>query len=111
AEVAAAVAVAVEVRNRMRDERVGVRLGPLGGPEQTGLLAVPGRVDDGALRTPALLVQLTQRAGLLELGHLTRDRVFGAVYPRVVVVAANDPLVGLGGAGEPSDDVVHPLEA
>src|SRR4030095_1836260 len=43
--------------------------------------------------------------------RLSRDRVSGAVHPRVVVGAPNDPLFGFCGAGEPRDDVIERLEA
>src|SRR5262249_37068871 len=110
AEVASAVRVAVEIRDGVRDERVRMRFGPFGRAEQSGLLTVPRRVDDRGLRAPALLVQRAYRRIRLELGHLTGDRVRRAIHPGVVVVAANDPLVGFGAAGEPRNDVIQRLE-
>ena len=57
-EVAATVRVAVEIGDRVLAQVRGVRFGPLGRAEETGLFTVPGRIDDRALRPPALLVQL-----------------------------------------------------
>ena len=105
-EEAAAVAVGVEVGDRVLAQLGGVRFHPLGRAEQHRLLGVPGRVDDGAPRPPALLEQLAQRAGLLEQGDLAGDRVLGAVHPGVVVVAADDPLLLRRGARDARDDVV-----
>ena len=45
------------------------------------------------LRRPALLAQLAERARFLEHRRHAADRIVGAVHPRVVVVAAHDPLV------------------
>src|SRR3989441_10986335 len=73
-------------------------------------LAVPGGVDDGAPRPPALLQELAVGAGLFEQRHLARDRVFGAVHPGIVVVAADHPLVRRGRARDARDDVVQRLE-
>ena len=60
--------------------------------------------------SPALLVERAERARFLQLGDQPGDRILGAVDPCVVVVAANDPLVGLGRAGELRDHVVERLE-
>ena len=53
-EEAAAVAVGVDVEQRLPLQLVGMGLGPFGRAEQPRLLAVPARVDDGARRPPAL---------------------------------------------------------
>ncbi len=92
-EDAAPVAVAVDVDRGVLAQFLGVRLGPLGRAEQARLLAVPRREDDRAPRLPALLQQLAQRARFLEQRDLAGDRIVRAVDPRVVVVAAHDPLV------------------
>ena len=110
AEEAAAVAVGVDVGDRVLPQLLRVRLGPLGRAEQHRLLAVPRAVDDRALRAPALLAQLAERPRLLEQRHEAGDRVLGAVHPRVVVVAAHDPLVRELRAGDARDHVVHGLD-
>ena len=43
-------------------------------------------------------------------GDHAGDRIFGAVDPRVVMVAAHDPFVGRGRAGNFRDDVVDGLD-
>src|SRR5258708_22617001 len=91
---AAAIAIGIDVDYALALELLAVRLGPLGGAEQPGLLAIPRAVDDGALRFPALLQQRTHRAHFLHHGNEARDRILSAVHPRVVMVAAYDPLIG-----------------
>ena len=106
AEITAAVRVGVEVRHRVRRQLSLVRLHPFRGAEQARLLAVPGGVDDRALRSPALGVQRTHRARLFQLGHEPGDRILGTIDPGVVVVATNDPLVGFAGSGESGNHIV-----
>ena len=101
-EEAAAVAVAVDVDDGLLSQLRVVLLDPLGRAEQPRLFAVPRRVDDRALRPPALLQQLAERARLLELRRHAADRIAGAVHPRVVMVAADDPFVGIGRARDPA---------
>ena len=101
AEKAAAVAVAVDVHDRVLAAAPSACcLGPFGGSEQPRLLAVPGGVDDRPLRPPALLQQLAERARLFELGAMPLTGSLRAVHPGVVMVAANDPLVGIRRARE-----------
>ena len=64
AEKAAAVAVGVDVGDGVRLSSSACGFGPLGGAEQPGLLAVPGGVDDRALRPPALLVRARRARAL-----------------------------------------------
>ncbi len=90
-------------------ELVGVGFDPLGGAEQGGLFAVPKAVDDRALRLPALLEKIAEAVGLFELGAGSAEGVAGTVDPGVVVIAADDPLVGHGGTGDLCDDVVERL--
>ena len=91
---AATVAVAVDVDHRLVAQLVVVLLDPLGRSEQRRLLAVPAGVDDGPLRPPALPDQLPERPRLLEhRGAIAADRIRRAVHPRVVMVAAHDPLI------------------
>ena len=54
----------------------------------------PSRIDERAPRTPAGLRKLADRAGLFHHRDHAADRIVRAVHPRVVVVAADDPLVG-----------------
>ena len=103
----AAVAVRVDVGDRLRRKLVRVRLDPFRRAEEPLLLAVPGAEDDRALRPPSLLKERADGAGLLEHRDEAADRVLGAVDPRVVVVAADHPLVGPHGAGNVRDDVAH----
>ena len=65
-QIAAAVAVGVDVEERLALELVGMGLDPLGRAEETGFLSVPARVDDRARRSPALAVKLPQR---FRFGH------------------------------------------
>ena len=93
----------------MLGELVGVELDPLGGAEEGGFFAIPPAVNDGALGLPALLEELAEGAGFFELGAGAGDGVAGSVDPGVVVVAADDPLIGHGGALDGGDDVVERL--
>src|SRR5204863_8573504 len=106
AEVSQPVGIAVEIGDRLVRQLVGVRLDPFSRAEQGGLFAVPGGVDDRAARLPPLLQQRAVGTGLLEQRHLTGDRVLRAVHPRVVMVAADDPLVRAGRARDARDYVV-----
>ena len=86
-------------------------LGPFGRADETGLLRVPARVDEGPLRLPARLREGSDR---LRLGHdrnVARKGIPGAENPAVVVVPADDPLVRIGGALHDGDHVVDRLQA
>ncbi len=106
-EPALARAVGVDVDRRLVTQLGGVLLGPLGRAEQPPFLAVPEREDDGALRAPSGLEQLGESASGLHQRHRAADRIVGAVHPRVVVVAEDDPLVREGRALDAHDDVVQ----
>ena len=109
-EKAAAVAVGVDVDDPLLLELRGVGLDPFGGAEQHRLLAVPAGIDQRALRPPA---GFRQRADGLRLGHhgdVPAQRIGRAEHPAVMVVAAHDPLVGIGAALHHRDDVVDRLE-
>ena len=95
AEEAAAVAVGVDVDERLALELIGVRLGPFGRAQEARLLTVPAGVDDGPRRPPALAVELSQRLGLAHQRDLPGERVGGAEHPAVMVIAADDPFIGL----------------
>ena len=106
AQVAALVAVRVDVDDAVLLQLVVVGFGPFRRAEQRRLLAVPRAVDDRALRLPSLLEELAVRARLLELRRQPADRIAGAVHPAVVVIAAHDPLVGERAARDLRDHVV-----
>ena len=106
-----AVAVGVDVDGGVLAQLVGVGLGPLGRAEQARLLAVPGGVDDGALRASSRSWRARPAArASAQLGHHAAERVGGAVDPGVVMVAADHPLVGPLGAGDAGDHVVDRLQ-
>ena len=67
-------------------------------------------INDGAPRFPALLEQQSQAARFFEQRSLAGHRIFRTVHPGIVMVAANDPLVGRDAAGNLRDDVVHWLD-
>ena len=110
-QVTTIVRVAVQVDRPPRGELVGVGLHPFRGSEQRGLFTVPGGVDDRAARRPPLPQERPERPRFLEQRRLAGKRVLGAVHPRVVVVATDDPRVRLGGAGDAGDHVVQRLRA
>ena len=88
-----------------------MRLGPFGRAEEAGFLAVPARVDQGPPRFPAGPGQRTDR---LRLGHdrdVAREGIPGPEDPSVVVVSADDPLVGKLGPLHHRDHVVDRLQA
>ena len=93
-EVAAAVAVGVDVNRGVLAKFVGVRLAPLGGAEQPWLFAVPHAIDDGAARLPALLQEFAHRPRFFHLIHERGDGIFGAIHPGILVIAAHNPFVG-----------------
>ena len=110
AEISAGVGVGIDVNRGVLAQLSCVRLRPSGRAEQHGLFAVPSAVDDGALRLPALLHQLAQRAGFLQQRHLAGDRVPGAVHPGIVMIAAHDPAIGIARSGNFCNHIVHLLD-
>ena len=88
---------------------VSMRFGPLGGPEQTRLFAVPSAVNDGALGFPALFEEFAECARLLHEGDRARDRILSSIDPGIVMIATDDPLVGIGGARDLDNDIVKSL--
>ena len=99
-------AVGVDVDGGVLLELVGVEFGPFGGAEQCGLLAIPGAEDESAFRLPAGLGELGDGAGFFHQGDHAGERVRRAEDPGVVMIAADDPLVGALGAFHAGDDVV-----
>ncbi len=89
----------------------GVGLGPLGGAQQARLLAVPGGVDEGALRLPAALRQLAHRARASS-SSATKPltRVEAPLTQPSWWFAADHPLVRPLGAGNPGDHIVDRLQ-
>src|ERR1700737_2824394 len=72
-EVAAAIAVRIDIRDAVRAEFVEVLLGPLGRAQQSGFFSVPRTINDGAFRLPAGLDQLTERPRFFQDGNLSGD--------------------------------------
>ena len=54
-------------------------------------------------------MQLAERAGFFEDGRHPADRIFCAVDPRVVMIAAEHPLIGKRRSAQAGDDVVERL--
>jgi hypothetical protein len=106
-KIAALIAIAVDVNGGMLPQLVCVLFHPLGGTEKHGLFAIPGGVDDGAFRLPSLLGKFPKRARLLQQHHLAGNRIVRAVDPRIVMVAAQHPEVGLLRAAHGRDHVVN----
>src|SRR4029079_16865514 len=106
AQEAAAVIVGVDVEQSLALELCGMLLGPFGRPQEPRLLAVPARVDDRPRGPPARAVERAKRLGLAHQRDLTGRRVGGAEPPSIVMVAADDPLVGILRAAKHRDDVV-----
>ena len=103
---AATVAVGVDVGNAAGAQLVRMGLHPFGRAEEPRLLAIPGAIDDRAVRALPGPGQLADGLGLGQECHLPADRVRRPVHPRVVMVAANDPLVGPLAAAQAGDHVV-----
>ncbi len=108
-EVAAPVAIGVDIGDGVLAQFIIMCFGPFSGAEQAGFFAVPEAIDDSAVRLPALLEQLAERAGFFQFGTGAGERIFGAIDPSIVMVAANDPLIGILRAGDFGDDVVQRL--
>ena len=62
-QIAATVAVAIDISGGMPAKFIGMSFAPLGGTEQSGFLAIPHAVNDGALGLPSLLEQSGEAAG------------------------------------------------
>ena len=64
-QIAATVAVAIDVGHRMLAKFVGMSFAPFGRAEQPRFLAVPDAINNGALRLPSLFEQSRQGRALL----------------------------------------------
>jgi len=84
-----------------------VRLGPFRRTEQSGLFSVPRAIDDGPLRRPALFDELAEAARFFQHCGQATQRIFGAIHPSIVVVAAHDPLIGERRSAQPRDHIVE----
>src|SRR5437764_12511830 len=87
------IGVAVDVHRGMLLELLSVVFGPFGRAEEHGLFAVPGAVDDRALRFPALFEQQGERSSLFQQCYLSRNGIFGSVHPGIMMIAADNPRV------------------
>src|SRR5579863_5218707 len=94
-KIAAAVAVGIDVHDRVLVEFVGVSFDPFCRTEETWFFTVPRAIDYGALGLPTLFDQFAERARFFDHGGLAGERIFRAIDPSIVVIAANDPLVGI----------------
>src|SRR5215510_9897386 len=93
-EKSACVVVRIDVENSFLLKLVCMRFSPLRGTDQGLFLAVPGTEDDRAFWAPAALGQLTHSLSFCKNGNHPADGIFGAIHPRVVMVAPNHPLIG-----------------
>src|SRR5229473_2531897 len=85
-------------------------LGPFGGAQESRLFAVPRAIDNGALRLPSGLDQLTKSPRFFDGGNLTRDGILRTVYPAVVMIATNHPFIRKSGTLNSSDHVINWLD-
>ncbi len=105
-EKSSLVAVGIDVSDGMRFQFIHVSFNPLHRSKQSGLFSIPRAIDDGALGSPALAMQFAQHARFLQHRGLAGDRIVGAVYPGVVMIAAQHPLLAAVRAAQCADDVV-----
>src|SRR5438477_3136376 len=91
-KISTAVSIGVDVNRSMLHEFVRMRFGPLSRAQQHRLLAIPCAVNNGAARFPSLFEKFAESSGFFEQRHLPGDWVFGPVHPRIVMIAAHDPL-------------------
>src|SRR5438093_2407946 len=101
------VAVAVDINDGLRLQLVGVLLRPLGGAEQALLFPVPSGQNDAPLRPPALLEELAKCACLLQDCDHAAYGMGGAVDPRIMMVALDDPFIGKSAPLYARDDVIR----
>src|SRR6185312_14303484 len=87
-----------------------MHLRPFGGTEQTGLLAVPGAIDDRTFGAPARFMQQGYATRFLEHCRLAAERIGRTIDPAVVMVPPDHPLVGPFAARQHSDDVIDGLD-
>ncbi len=85
--------------------------GPLRGPHQARLLAIPAGIHQRASWSPTGLEQGADGARLGELGDHACQRIPRAFDPGVVMVAADDPLIGEVDTFESGNHVVDGLQA
>ena len=96
--------VGVEVSDGVSED-LFVLLGPFGGADETFFFGVPAAEDDGATGLPTLLEETADAVNGFEHGGGAAVGVDGAVDPGVAVVAGDDPVFGVVGAGDGADDV------
>src|SRR4029079_15399987 len=92
------IAVGIDVCDGVGLQFIQVIFNPLNGSKQSGLFSVPPAVDDGALGSPALTMEFTEHARFLQHRSLAGNRIVGAVYPRVMMIAAQHPLAAVRAA-------------
>ena len=80
-------------------------LDPLGGADEAFFLGIPTAKDDGAFGPPALRDESTDAVDGLEHGGGAAGGVDGAVDPGVAMIAGDNPVAGVLGALDFSDDV------
>ena len=71
AEITAAIAVGIDVRDAVRAQFVIVLLGPFGRAQESRLFSVPRTINDGALGLPAGLDQFAESPGFFQDGNLS----------------------------------------
>src|SRR5262249_33105560 len=94
AEEPSAIPVSVQVQDPVLPELFGVRFHPLPRSDQARFLSVPRAVDNRPLRLPAALHERTCGLRLRHQSDETAQGVLRAVYPGVMMIAADNPLVG-----------------
>ena len=94
----------------MRLQLVHVIFDPFDRSQQSGFFSIPCAIDDGALGSPSLAMQLAQHARFFEHGGLAGNRIVGAVDPGVMMIAAQYPLLAAIRASQSADNVVDRLD-
>src|SRR5271155_2473186 len=85
-------------------------LGPLGGTDQSFFFAIPTAENHRALRLPTRLQQLAHSVHGFKHRRRAAVRVDRTVYPRVAMIAGDNPFVGKLAAAHPADDIPQSAE-
>ncbi len=78
---------------------------------QARFFGVPRAKNNGAIGLPPRFHEFAHGTSLFHQGDQAGNRIFRAVHPGVMMVAANDPLIGVRCAGNFSDHVVNGFQA
>ena len=101
------VVVGVAIENSLFSQFGLVILYPFRWTQQTGFFTIPGTIDQSAFQFISIFHQSSNGPCFIQFWNDATDGISSSVHPRIVVVAAKDPLIRHFAARKFGNDIVQ----